>query len=107
MSYDVRYTSASFEQQIVPFFCTPPNTLTGRVMYLIQLTRYDIMYTVNQILRAKSNPFKAHMAAKHLIRYLAGTTYFSITNGVRGRELWKQSRQRQINVMSSLLLECI
>ena len=49
--------------------------ITGRVMYLIQLTRYDIMYTVNQILRAKSNPSKAHMVAKHLIRYLAGAFF--------------------------------
>ena len=42
--------------------------------------RYDIVYALNQLARAMSNPFKAHMAAaKHLLRYLAGTSNLSIT----------------------------
>ena len=53
---------------------------TGSVMYLGQVTRYDIGYAVNQLVRAMSEPSKAHMAAaKHLLRYLAGTTKFAIT----------------------------
>ena len=52
----------------------------GAVMYLAQVTRYDSLYAVNQLARAMSEPAKAHMgAAKHLLRYLAGSTDFSIT----------------------------
>ena len=35
--------------------------ITGAVMYLAQVTRYDILYVVNQLARAKSKPAKAHM----------------------------------------------
>ena len=65
--------------------------ITGPVMYLAQVIRYDILYAVNQLARAISKPAKAHMgAAKHLLRYLAGSTDFSITykqggNPNRGR----------------------
>ena len=53
--------------------------ITGSVMYLAQITRYDVMYAVCQLARAMSKPSKAHMgAAKQLLRYLAGTTDFSI-----------------------------
>ena len=49
-------------------------------MYLGQVTRYDILYAVNQLARAMSKPSKAHMAAaKHLLCYLAGTVDFAIT----------------------------
>ena len=49
-------------------------------MCLGQVTRYDIGYAVNQLARAMSKPSKAHMAAaKHLLRYLAGTTNFATT----------------------------
>ena len=66
---------------------TPLNTeqtqryqaITGSVMYLAQITRYDVMYAVCQLARAMSKPSKAHVgAAKQLLRYLAGTTDFSI-----------------------------
>ena len=54
--------------------------ITGAVTYLAQVTRYDIIYAVNQLAGVMSKPAKAHMgAAKHLIRYLAGSTDFSIT----------------------------
>ena len=54
--------------------------ITGSVMCLGQVTRYDIGYAVNQLARAMSKPSKAHMAAaKHLLRYPAGTTNFAIT----------------------------
>ena len=53
---------------------------TGSVMCLGQLTRYDIGYAVNQLARTMCKPSMAHMAAaKHLLRYLAGTTSFAIT----------------------------
>ena len=49
--------------------------ITGSVMYLAQILRYDI----GQLARAMSRPAKVHMgAAKHLLRYLAGTTDFII-----------------------------
>ena len=54
--------------------------IVGSVMYLAQVTRYDIMYACSQLARALSKPSKVHMgAAKHLLRYLAGTKDFAIT----------------------------
>jgi len=54
--------------------------IVGSVMYLAQVTRYDIMYACRQLARALSKPSKVHMgAAKHLLRYLAGTKDFAIT----------------------------
>ena len=48
-------------------------------MYLGQVTRYGILYAVNQLARTMPKPSKAHMAAaKHLPRYLAGTVDFAI-----------------------------
>ena len=55
-------------------------SVVGATMYLAQVSRYDILYAVNQLARGMSKPSKAHMgAAKHLLRYLAGSTDFSIT----------------------------
>ena len=49
-------------------------------MYLAQITRYEILYAANQLARAMPKPAKAHMgAAMHLLRYLAGSSDFSIT----------------------------
>ena len=62
--------------------------ITGSVMYLGQVTRYEILYAVNQLARAISKPSKAHIAAaKHLLRYLAGTIDFAITYKQSGFKL--------------------
>ena len=54
--------------------------VTGSVMYLGRVTRYDILYAVNQLATAMSKPSKAHTAAaKHLLRYLTGTVDFAVT----------------------------
>ena len=54
--------------------------ITGSIMCLGQVTRYDIGYAVNHLAQAMCKHSKAHMAAaKHLLRYLAGTTNFAIT----------------------------
>ena len=51
-------------------------------MYLAQVTRYDIMYACSQLARALSKPSEVHMgAAKHLLRYLAGTKDFATPTG--------------------------
>ena len=43
------------------------------------------MYSSSQLARAISRPAKVHMgAAKHLLRYLAGTTDFTIVYKKRG-----------------------
>ena len=53
--------------------------ISGSVMYLAQILKYDIMYSSGQITRALWRPAKVHMGeAKHLLRYLAGTTDFTI-----------------------------
>ena len=53
--------------------------IVGSVVYLAQVTRYDICYAVNQLTRASSKPAMIHMtAAKHLLRYLKGSPDLSI-----------------------------
>ena len=48
-------------------------------MYLAQILRYDIVYRSGQLARAMSRPAKVHMGAPaHLLRYLDGTTAFTI-----------------------------
>ena len=62
--------------------------ITGSVMYLAQVNRFDILYAVNQPARAISKSSKAHMAAaKYLLRYLAGTVGFAIKYKQGGFEL--------------------
>ncbi|CAM9823613.1 unnamed protein product, partial [Sphacelaria rigidula] len=62
--------------------------ITGSVMYLARVTRYDIGYGVNQLARATSKPSKAHVAAaKHLLRYSAGMTDHKITYNQGGFQL--------------------
>ena len=52
----------------------------GELTYLAQVLRYGILCAVNQLVRAMSKPLKAHMgAAKHALRYLAGSVSFPIT----------------------------
>ena len=49
-------------------------------MYPANTTCYNILYVGNQLARAMSEPVKAYVGmAKHLLRYLAGFTDFSIT----------------------------
>ena len=68
--------------------------ITGTVMYLEQVTRYDISYAFNQLARAMFKPSKAHMAAaKHLLRYLTGTVDFVITYKQGGFKLTAFSMQ--------------
>ena len=46
-------------------------------MYLGQVSRYDILFAVNELARAMFKPSKAHMGvAKHQLRYLAGFKHF-------------------------------
>ena len=57
-------------------------------MYLVQLIIHDILYSDNHLARAVSNPSKAHMgAARRLLRYLAGSIDFNITNKKGGFKL--------------------
>ena len=63
-------------------------SITSATMYFAHVRRYDILYTINQLARAMSTPSKAHMgAAKHLLRYLVGSTSFSITYKQGGFQL--------------------
>ena len=76
-------------------------------MYLAQVSRYDILYAVNQLARGMYKPSKAHIgAAQHLVFYLAGSTDFFITykqgrfkaRRLLGCQQGQQPRQRQINI---------
>ena len=50
-------------------------------MYLAQVTRYGILYAVNQLARVMSKPAKSRIpeVVKHLLRYFARPAEFSIT----------------------------
>ena len=53
-----------------------------------QVTRYGILYVVNQLARARSKHAKAHMGAfKYLLRYFAGSIDFSMTHNQGGFRL--------------------
>ena len=53
--------------------------ITDSVMYLGLVLRYDTSYSVNQLTRALPKSSQSYMAAtKHLRRYLAGTTDFTV-----------------------------
>ena len=63
-------------------------SIKGAAMYLAQVCRYDTHYVVNQLARVMSNSSKAHMGAtKHLLRFLAGSTDFSIAYRQKGFNL--------------------
>ena len=54
--------------------------ITGSVMYLGQVNRYEILYHLNRLTRAMAQPSEAHMAAaKHLLRYRVGAVDFATT----------------------------
>ena len=57
-------------------------SIVGATMYLAQVSRYDILYAVNQLARGMSKPSKAYMgAAKHLLAtWLAPPTSSSPTS---------------------------
>jgi hypothetical protein len=55
--------------------------IIGCILYATQ-TRPDVAYGVNTLAQYGSNPGKKHMqAAKHLLRYLRGTSNFGLTLG--------------------------
>ena len=44
-------------------------SIAGALMYLVQVSRYDIFYAVNQLARAMSKPSKAYIGAdKYVLR---------------------------------------
>ena len=57
----------------------PYSTLIGSLMYLASCTRPDIAQAVGALARYMANPTTAHWtAAKHVLRYLSGTTDYGI-----------------------------
>lgn len=102
----VHYTKKRYAQEILKWFkmdqCRPVNTpmncskilqleddsgptdskiyrrLVGRLLYLTH-TRPNITFVVNMLSRFVSKPTRKHLgAAKHLLRYLAGTTTYGL-----------------------------
>ncbi len=54
--------------------------LIGSLMYVACGTRPDIAYTVSTCAQFMSNPWPRHMeAAKHIIRYLKGTSHVGLS----------------------------
>jgi hypothetical protein len=60
----------------------PYTAVVGKCMYLATCTRPDIAYAVRELARFMANYGPSHVtAAKHLLRYLRGTTSYGITLG--------------------------
>ena len=60
--------------------------IVGCFMYITQGLRYDVIYAAGP--RPMTKPSKVHLvAAKHALRYLAGTTDFHITYKKEGFKL--------------------
>ena len=55
-------------------------SIAGALMYFAQVSRFDILYVVNQLARIMPKPSKAPMgAARHVRKDLAGSVTFPIT----------------------------
>lgn len=60
----------------------PFAALVGKLMYLATCTRPDIAYVVRELARFMGNPGMEHWkCAKHVLRYLRGTTSYGILLG--------------------------
>jgi hypothetical protein len=58
----------------------PYRSVVGSLMYLMVGTRPDIAFAVSELSRCLDSPTKAHIsAAKHVLRYLAGTRDFKLS----------------------------
>ena len=76
-------------------------SITGSLLYLVQCTRFDLCYAVNQLTRACSKPAKIHMtAAKHALRYLRGIIDLPIMYK-RGQLPTPTTASRRQNISSS------
>jgi len=54
--------------------------LVGGLLYLMTSTRPDLAYTLSRLCKFNANPRESHeRAAKHVLRYIAGTIDFGIT----------------------------
>ena len=89
--------------------------IVGCLMCVSKVLRYDIMYAVGQLARPMAKPSKIHMvAAKHTLRYLAGTTDLSITCKRGGFKLavfldsnWANNPDNGKSTPSYLLMLCV
>lgn len=74
--YQVGCTSESCVQVNIKGF----QSLIGSLMYLAVLSRPDILHAVSKLSQRNTDPHEEHeIAAKHILRYLAGTMNLSIT----------------------------
>ena len=86
-------------------------SIAGATMYIAQVSWYDTLYAVGHLAKGMSKPSKAYMGvAKHLLRYLAESTDFSITYKQGGFKLaacsdtnWRNNpdngKSKQINIV--------
>jgi hypothetical protein len=65
------------EQEVAEY-----GTIVGEVLYAATITRPDLAYAVSLLARYRDKPGKRHLeAAKHLLRYIAGTSDHKLVFG--------------------------
>lgn len=80
MPYNVHYLKSTPEEKASEDDVRRYQSAIGAVMYAALSTRPDIAYAVTALSQFSSNPNKTHWeAVKQLMRYLRGTTNYSIT----------------------------
>lgn len=74
--------------------------LVGKFMYLMTSTRPDLAYTLSRLSKFTSSPSTAHgLAAKHLLKYLRGTSDLGILLGTDQRKSASRATAQAVELL--------
>ncbi|KAI5116411.1 hypothetical protein M0805_000584 [Coniferiporia weirii] len=87
----------------------PYSALVGCILYLVIWSRPDLAHTAMALSQFSANPGNAHWtAAKHVLRYLAGTKDYGLVLGGKGDNImgavtWQSKKQQTVSLSSAKL----